>query len=79
MGIGTIMDAREVILLAFGAGKADAIAGAVEGPITATNPASILQMHPHGKVCIDETASQKLARADYYRWVFKNKPAWQSA
>jgi glucosamine-6-phosphate deaminase len=77
MGIGTIMEARQNLLLAFGAGKANAIAAAVEGPITAVNPASILQMHPVTKVCLDEAAASRLQRADYYRWVFGNKPQWQ--
>lgn len=77
MGIGTIMEARENLLLAFGHKKARAIAGAVEGPVTADNPASILQMHPAVKVCLDEPAAAELRRADYYRWVYANKPAWQ--
>jgi len=77
MGIGTIMEARCNLLLAYGESKADAIAGAVEGPITANNPASILQMHPNTKVCLDEAAASKLARADYYRWVYDGKPEWQ--
>jgi glucosamine-6-phosphate deaminase len=78
MGVGTIMEAREITLLAFGEGKADAIVGAVEGPITASNPASILQMHPKVKVYLDEAAASKLARRDYYRWVFDQKPPWQA-
>jgi glucosamine-6-phosphate deaminase len=77
MGIGTIMEARQNLLLAFGENKAAAIAGAVEGPITAINPASVLQLHPVAKVCLDEPAASKLQRADYYRWVYQNKPAWQ--
>lgn len=77
MGIGTIMETRQDLLLAFGEGKARAIAEAVEGPITALNPASILQMHPVTKVCLDEAAASRLQRADYYRWVFTNKPDWQ--
>ena len=77
MGIGTIMEARAVLLLAFGENKADAVAGAVEGPITASNPASILQMHPTAKLYLDEKSASKLARRDYYRWVFDNKPGWQ--
>lgn len=77
MGVGTIMDARQVLLLAFGAKKADAIAAAVEGPITAMNPASILQMHPVAKCIIDEPAAALLTRLDYYRWVYDQKPAWQ--
>jgi glucosamine-6-phosphate deaminase len=77
MGIGTIMDARQCLLLAFGKNKARAIAEAVEGPVTAMNPASVLQMHPTVKVCLDEPASMRLKKADYYRWVYKNKPEWQ--
>lgn len=77
MGIGTIMDARAVLLLAFGETKADAVAGAVEGPVTASNPASILQMHPAVKLHLDEKSASKLARSDYYRWVFEHKPGWQ--
>ncbi len=77
MGIGTIMEARTTVLLAFGGSKAVAVAGAVEGPVTASNPASILQMHPVTKVFLDEAAGSKLGRRDYYRWVFDHKPAWQ--
>lgn len=77
MGIGTIMEARQIVLLAFGKHKARAIAEAVEGPITAMNPASVLQMHPVVKVCLDEAAASELKRADYYRWVYDHKPAWQ--
>lgn len=78
MRVGTIMEAREIALLALGEGKATAVAGAVEGPITASNPASILQMHPRVKVYLDESAASKLERSDYYRWVFEQKPAWQA-
>ena len=77
MGIGTIMEARQNLLLAFGDKKARAIAEAVEGPITSINPASILQMHPVTKLCLDEGAASQLKRADYYRWVYGNKPEWQ--
>lgn len=77
MGIGTIMEARENLLLAFGEAKAKAIAEAVEGPVTANNPASVLQMHRTVKFCLDEPAASLLQRADYYRWVHDNKPDWQ--
>jgi glucosamine-6-phosphate deaminase len=79
MGIGTIMEAREILLLAFGKNKAVAIAKAVEGPITAMNPASVLQMHPVAKMALDKAAAAKLKRAGYYRWVYDNKPDWQKA
>jgi glucosamine-6-phosphate deaminase len=77
MGVGTIMASREVLLLAFGANKADAVANAVEGSITAMNPASVLQMHAVAKCIVDEPAAAKLTRRDYYRWVFDHKPEWQ--
>ena len=77
MGVGTIMDARQVLLLAFGERKAPAIAAAVEGPITAMNPASILQMHPVAKCLADEPAAARLTRLEYYRWVYEHKPQWQ--
>ena len=41
------------------------------------NPASALQLHPDTRVCLDEAAATQLKRADYYRWVFANKPQWQ--
>lgn len=77
MGVGTIMDCRQVIMLAFGSNKAQAIAEAVEGPITSMNPASVLQMHPVAKCIIDEPAAGKLSKTDYYRWVYDHKPDWQ--
>jgi len=78
MGIGTIMEARQNLLLAFGPSKARAIAEAVEGSVTSINPASALQMHPVVKVCLDEAAAGLLQRADYFRWVYENKPGWQT-
>jgi glucosamine-6-phosphate deaminase len=77
MGIGTIMEAREVLMLAFGTNKAQAVVDAVEGPVSAMNPASILQMHPVAKVCLDESAASFLEKSEYYRWVYANKPTWQ--
>jgi glucosamine-6-phosphate deaminase len=73
MGIGTVMEARMIILLASGKNKSDAVFQCVEGPVTASVPASILQLHPQAKVLVDEDASSSLARKDYYRWVFQNK------
>jgi len=77
MGIGTIMETRQNILLAFGKHKARAVSEMVEGPVTSINPASILQMHPVVKVCLDEPAASELQRAEYFRWVYDNKPKWQ--
>jgi len=60
VGIGTIMDARELLLLASGPGKANAVKAAVEGPITAMCPASIIQMHRRATVIVDKPAAAKL-------------------
>src|SRR5262249_51479578 len=60
MGLGTIMEARQCLLLAFGSKKANAVAATVEGPLAAINPASILQMHQNAKICIDDAAAAKL-------------------
>lgn len=76
-GLGTILRARHLVLLAFGEGKAEAVAGAVEGPVTASLPGSAIQLHPHATVVVDEAAASRLSRADYYRYAFANKPAWQ--
>lgn len=65
MGVGTIMDAKELILLANKANKADAVKAAVEGPITAMSPASIIQMHRKAFVIIDKDAASKLSQ-EYY-------------
>jgi len=62
MGIGTIMEARELLILASGEKKADAVKSAVEGPITATCPASICQMHRRAFFFIDEGARSKLTQ-----------------
>lgn len=78
MGIGTIMEARQILLLAFGRKKARAVAEAVEGPVTSMNPVSLLQMHPVTKVCLDSDAASRLKRTDYYRRAFENKPGWQT-
>lgn len=76
-GLGTILEARHLFLLAFGEGKAAAVAGAVEGPVTSSLPGSAIQLHPHVTVVVDEAAASQLAHADYYRYSFANKPAWQ--
>lgn len=77
MGIGTIMDARMILLLAFGEAKARAVTASVEGPVAAIMPASVLQHHPVAKVFVDEAAAKDLKLADYYRWVYEGKPDWQ--
>ena len=74
MGVGTILEARRVVLLATGKNKSAAIAAAVEGPVTAMITASALQMHPDTQVLLDEAAASGLNMRDYYDWVQENKP-----
>ncbi|RZI80073.1 MAG: glucosamine-6-phosphate deaminase, partial [Microbacterium sp.] len=76
-GLGTILRARHLFLLAFGEGKAAAVAAAVEGPVTSSLPGSAIQLHEHVTVVVDEAAASRLANADYYRYAYANKPAWQ--
>jgi glucosamine-6-phosphate deaminase len=72
-GLGTISRALHLVLTATGAGKAAAIAAAVEGPVTASCPGSVLQLHPHATVVVDEAAGAELERADYYRYTLEHK------
>lgn len=76
-GLGTISDARHLVLTATGAHKADAVAAAVEGPVTASCPASVLQLHPHVTMVVDEAAASRLVSSAYYRYVSEHKPAGQ--
>ena len=76
-GLGTILEARHVILLATGAQKAQAVRDLVEGPVAAICPASVLQLHPHVTVLLDEAAASSLRLADYYRHSYDSKPRWQ--
>jgi glucosamine-6-phosphate deaminase len=73
MGVGTILEAKEVLLLANGAKKAEIVAQALEGPITAQVSASALQLHRQVTVIVDAEAGSHLKRADYYKWVFEEK------
>lgn len=77
-GLGTIRRSRHLLLLAFGENKADAIAAAVEGPVTASAPGSAIQLHPHVTVLVDEAAASRLANLDYYRYAWANKPSWEA-
>jgi len=76
-GLATILDSRHAIMLGFGRGKAQAVREAVEGPLSSRWPASVLQLHPHATVVVDEDAASQLAFVDYYRTTFAGKPAGQ--
>lgn len=68
MGVGTIREARQIVLLAFGSRKAHAVKGMVEGGITQFCTASILQLHQDVWVYCDEAAAAELSLKDYYAW-----------
>ncbi len=69
MGVGTILESQRCVLVAMGAGKAQAIRDTVEGPITAQVTASALQLHRDAICIVDEAAASLLTRRDYYNEV----------
>ena len=71
MGIGTILEARKILLLATGASKAAAIARSIEGPITCTVSATALQLHPDVTFLLDEPAASQLTQREYYKCVLE--------
>jgi glucosamine-6-phosphate deaminase len=77
-GLGTILRARHLVLFGFGEGKAPAIKAAVEGPVSASAPASAIQLHPHVTVIVDEAAASTLADADYYRDAYDRRLPWEA-
>ena len=68
MGVGTICEAKKIILLAFGANKQDAVKGCVEGPMSQFCTASALQAHNDAWIFCDEAAAKKLKLKKYYAW-----------
>lgn len=71
MGIETILESEQILLLATGAGKASAVRAFIEGPVTAQVPASALQLHPRVTVLLDREAAASLERRAYYEHVEK--------
>ena len=71
MGIGTILEARKILLLATGQAKSAAIAKSIEGPITSAVSASALQLHPDVTFIIDDAAASELTQRDYYHRVLE--------
>lgn len=72
-GLGTIMEARHIMLLATGEGKSEAVRHLVEGAVSAMWPATVLQFHPRVTVLLDEPAASKLRLSDYYREAWEGK------
>ena len=75
MGVGTILEARKIILLANGANKAEAVAAAIEGPITSMCTASALQMHRDTIFLLDKESAGKLQMTKYYQWIQDKMPS----
>ena len=71
MGIGTILEARQILLLASGSAKASAIAKAIEGPLTASVTASALQLHAEVTFVVDREAAAQLKQQEYYQRVLE--------
>lgn len=71
MGIGTILEAKRILLLATGGAKAAPIAAAIEGPVTASVTASALQLHPEVTFIVDQQAGAQLKQQEYYRRVLE--------
>ncbi len=74
MGVGTILEAKRIMLLANGRQKAPAIAAAIEGPVTSMITASALQHHPDVVCIVDEEAAADLKSVDYYKWIEEKSP-----
>ena len=74
MGVGTIMEAKKILLLANGTRKAAAVAAAIEGPVTSMFTASALQMHRDAIVYVDREAASSLKMIEYYEWIQNKRP-----
>jgi glucosamine-6-phosphate deaminase len=79
MGIGTIMESREILLIATGSDKAEAIKQTIEGPVSAHCPASILQMHPKVTLVIDEDAALGLRDVSFYQYIEQEQQRLEAA
>jgi glucosamine-6-phosphate deaminase len=74
MGVGTILEARKIVLVANSKKKAQAVAATVEGPVTSMITASALQLHRDAIMILDRPAAGELKLIDYYQWIQANKP-----
>ena len=76
-GIATILEARHLVVIASGPAKAEAVRQLAEGPVSASWPATALQLHRHVTVLVDPEAASRLTRRDQYTETYEGKPAWQ--
>ncbi len=74
MGVGTIMEAHKLLMIANGQSKAEAVAAAIEGPVTSMITASALQMHADVVCVLDKEAASRLKMLDYYEWIQAKMP-----
>ncbi|MCA9100324.1 MAG: glucosamine-6-phosphate deaminase [Planctomycetales bacterium] len=74
MGVGTILESRDIMLLASGANKAAAVAAAIEGPVTSMCTASALQLHRETLCILDRQAAGDLKMIEYYEWIQNKRP-----
>ncbi len=74
MGVGTILEAKKLILVANGQSKAEAVAAAIEGPVTSMITASALQLHADSMFFLDKEAAGGLKMLDYYQWIQDKMP-----
>ena len=72
-GIGTILDAGRLLLVAQGEAKAEAVAAMIEGPVSSRCPASALQLHPHAIAVVDRDAASNLELGEYYMYVEQHR------
>jgi glucosamine-6-phosphate deaminase len=77
MGVGTILESKQALLLATGREKAGILAKAIEGPVTSMISASALQLHRKCCIIVDEDAASELQGHEYYRRLFQNEPEWR--
>jgi glucosamine-6-phosphate deaminase len=75
MGVGTILEARTILLVACGAGKVAAAAAAIEGPVSASCTASALQLHRDATWLLDREAASGLAQRELYEWIQRTEDA----
>ena len=78
MGIGTILETRNILMMASGIKKAVVVAKAHEGPVTSQITASAIQLHPGGiTVVLDRDAASRLANTDHYMHMEKLKEQYR--
>lgn len=77
VGVGTILDSEEALLVVTGEQKAEILARSLEGPISGVITATALQLHDNCNVIVDEAAASALELADFYRDGVRHESAWQ--